>query len=56
MKSMAKSLRNGTRNKLWMNSFRPKLISFVADRYPNLGNGTRFKPPAFESLGSQFVE
>ena len=32
------------------------LTSFVGDRYPNLGNGAGFKPPAFECLDGQFVE
>jgi len=38
------------------NSSHPKLTSFVADRYPNLGNGAGFKPPAFECLDGEFVE
>ena len=40
----------------YRNSSDPKLTSFVADRYPNLGNGAGFKPPAFECLDSEFVE
>ena len=29
---------------------------FVADRYTDLGNDARFKPPGFECLGGEFVE
>ena len=39
----------------WTNSPDPRLTSFVADRYPNLGNGAGFKPPAFECLDGDFV-
>ena len=38
------------------NSSHPELTSFVADRYPNLGNGAGPKPPAFECLDCDFVE
>ena len=31
-------------------------MSFVADRYSNLGNGAGFKPPVFECLDGEFVE
>ena len=33
-----------------------ELTSFVGDRYPNLGKSAGLKPPAFECLGSEFVE
>lgn len=36
--------------------FEPDInISFVGDRYPNLGNGTGLESPALEGLNSELV-
>jgi hypothetical protein len=55
MRSMAKSSRNGMRNRVRGIPL-VLLISFVGDRYTNLGKSAGLKPPAFECLGSEFVE